>query len=131
MADAKLANRERLTRAIIEETKPEKTHQWSWDFMAWDEQLPILKLGGQHGTPDFELTFLVKKLPSGKKKDLVLVKPTTHPSWAITVETDFRNSQKTARDIVAATQISAIQGGFTPKLPRGYNPTRRKYGRHG
>ena len=100
----KSKNRQELAEAIWDETRPEKSGTWCWDGGMWDEKLPILHLYGDHGTPDFTLTFF---------KDRVLVSPDANTSWAKTVEVkNYNDLKKVAKDIVAATLIINLVGAI-------------------
>lgn len=102
MDERKEQNRQELMMAIINATRPERTGEWCWDGMAWDDSLPILHLYGDHGTPDFTLTFFANR---------VLVSPDRNPSWAKTVQVqDYCDLVKIASDIVATTLIVDIVG---------------------
>ena len=86
----------------LHEMKPEKTGKFSFDSFIWDECKPILKLAGDHGTPDFTLTFL----DGGR----VLVSPDSNPSWAKIVESTYDHFGKLAKDIIATMLVVSVVG---------------------
>lgn len=101
---AKVDNREKLVNELIEETKPEKTGTFCFDFFNWDEHQPVLHLEGDHGTPDFTLTFL-----AGAR---VLVSLDSNPSWAKVVESVYDNPNKLAKDILVTMAVIQLIGAL-------------------
>ena len=95
-------NRDALTDAIIEETAPEKTGTFCFDGFMWDKSKPVLRLMGDHGTPDFTLTFF----EGGK----VLVTPDSNPSWQRMLNGDFGDVRKLAKDILATMLVVNLVG---------------------
>jgi hypothetical protein len=98
------ANRKALVDAIIEQTRPEKTGQFSFDGFSWSEDGSRLRLNGDFDTPSVTLTFL--------KKGRVNVCPEGHESWHMTVESTYQDFNKLAMDILATVTVIRIRGGF-------------------
>ena len=97
-------NRKRLVDAIIEQTKPEKTGQFSFDGFSWSPDGTRLRLNGDFDTPSVTLTFLTV----GR----VNVCPEGHESWNMTVQSTYLDYNKLAMDILAAVTVVRIRGGF-------------------
>ncbi len=96
--------RKALTEALIKATRPEKTGTWSWDGFMWDEKLPILHIMGDHGTPDFTLTFC--------EGGAVIVSPDSNPSWATKLNSTYTDYDKLAADIIATTVVIDLRGSI-------------------
>ena len=102
-ADQTKARRDALVNAIIAETKPEKTGTFSFDYFGWEDG-SVLHLGGDHGTPDFTLIFY----EGGK----VMVSPDSNTSCTKVVETDYSDTPKLAKDILATITVIMLVGSL-------------------